>query len=169
MALHSDDVVDDVKQIVKLGRAASYATVNAVMTATYWNIGRRIVEEEQLGEERAAYGARLLENLSRELTREYGAGYSKRYLAYFRKFYVTIPDYSILQTRLQNLRWSHILMCLRVEDETARRWYLESSASENWSVRALDRNITRNTTNVITSLPQSPLKVCTRRRRKRRC
>ncbi len=139
--LHSDNIVDDIKQIVNIGKTSAYAAVNTIMTATYWNIGRRIIEEEQQGEHRAAYGKKLLDNLSHELTLEYGSGYSKRYLAYFRKFYLTIPDYTILQTRLQNLRWSHILSTLRVEDDVARRWYLENAAIENWSVRQLNRNI----------------------------
>lgn len=67
--------------------------------------------------------------------------FSQRYLAYFRKFYQTIPDMSILQTRLQNLGWSHILTALRVENSEARRWYLEQSSKEMWSVRMLSRNI----------------------------
>lgn len=67
--------------------------------------------------------------------------YSQRYLAYFRKFYLTMPDLTILQTRLQNLKWSHVLTTLRVDDETARRWYLETASQQMWSVRTLNRNI----------------------------
>ena len=67
--------------------------------------------------------------------------HSQRYLAYFRKFYLTMPDLAILQTRLQNLKWSHILATLRVEDETARRWYLEAASAQTWNVRTLNRNI----------------------------
>lgn len=134
-------VVDDIKTIIDKGRAAAYAAVNTTMIATYWNIGRRIVEEEQHGKERAEYGTELIKMLARELTHEYGGGFSERYLAYFRKFYLTVPDLQILQTRLQNLKWSHILATLRVEDETARRWYLQSASQQMWSVRALSRNI----------------------------
>ena len=103
-------VVDDIKRIIDTGRNAAYAAVDATMIATYWNIGRRIVEEEQHGQERAQYGKELIKTLAKELTHEYGSGYSQRYLAYFRKFYLTMPDLAILQTRLQNLKWSHILM-----------------------------------------------------------
>ena len=67
-----------------------------------------------------------------------GKGFSKRYLAYFRKFYLTIPNYEILQTRLQNVLWSHILTALRVDDPTAIRWYLETASREMWSVRMYD-------------------------------
>lgn len=121
-------IVNDIKQIINTGRAAAYSAVDSTMIATYWNIGRRIVEEEQHGEERAQYGKELIKSLAKELTHEYGSGYSQRYLAYFRKFYLTMPDLAILQTRLQNLRWSHILTTLRVEDEAARRWYLENAS-----------------------------------------
>ena len=133
IATNFSQVVDDIKQIIDTGRNAAYAAVDATMIATYWNIGRRIVEEEQHGQERAQYG--------KELTHEYGSGYSQRYLAYFRKFYLTMPDLAILQTRLQNLKWSHILATLRVEDETARRWYLEAASAQMWDVRTLNRNI----------------------------
>ena len=71
----------------------------------------------------------------------YGKGYSKRYLAYFRQFYLTINDIHILQTRLQNITWSHIIRVLGIEDPMAIRWYLESASKEMWSVRTLDRNV----------------------------
>lgn len=133
--------VDDVKTIINNGRSLAYTAVDTAMISTYWSVGRRIVEEEQKGSNRAAYGTKLLEHLSAELTQEYGSGYSARYLAYFRKFYLTIPDISILQTRLQNLRWSHIIEILRVGDEVARRWYLETASEQVWSIKALKRNI----------------------------
>lgn len=133
--------VADVKAIINQGRQEAYAQVDETMTRTYWNIGRRIVVEEQQGNERAEYGKELIAMLSRELTQEYGKGFSPRYLAYFRKFYLTVPNYGILQTRLQNLRWSHILATLRVDDEQARRWYLESASMEMWSVKTLNRNV----------------------------
>lgn len=133
--------LDDVKTIINKGRSLAYAAIDKTMISTYWNVGRRIVEEEQKGSNRAAYGSKLLVRLSEELTHEYGNGYSERYLAYFRKFYLTIPDISILQTRLQNLRWSHIIEILRVKDEVARRWYLEAASEQVWSIKALQRNI----------------------------
>lgn len=134
-------LIHDLKAIIDSGRTAAFSAVDATMTATYWHIGRRIVEEEQKGNARAAYGSNLLRQISQTLTRDYGPGYSPRYLAYFRKFYLTMPDSQILQTRLQNLRWSHILTTLRVDDEVARRWYLEAASREAWSVKTLSRNI----------------------------
>lgn len=113
----------DVCSIIEQGRKQAYASVNQKMIETYWNIGRRIVEEEQKGEERAEYGAKLIERLSELLTFQYGKGFSKRNLAYFRQFYLTINDIRILQSRLQNLTWTHITKVLRVEDTTAICWY----------------------------------------------
>lgn len=133
--------IAEVREIVEHGRQLAYTAVNGAMTSTYWQIGRRIVEEEQRGKERAEYGKALIAALSAELTRDYGSGFSKRYLAYFRKFYLTVPDGTILQTRLQNVSWSHILTTLRVDDATARRRYLETASEQSWSVRTLSRNI----------------------------
>lgn len=104
-----EKLVSDVRNIIEQGRSKAYSSVNRAMIETYWNIGKRIVEEEQQGNERAEYGKMLIKDLSARLTTEYGKGYSQRYLAYFRQFYLTIPDVMILQTRLQNLSWSHVL------------------------------------------------------------
>ena len=100
--------VNDIKQIVEQGRRASYGAVNAVMIETYWHIGKRIVEQEQNGKERAEYGKQLIEILSKELTIAYGKGFSKRNLQYFRYFYLTYIDIQIVQSRLHNLTWTHI-------------------------------------------------------------
>jgi len=71
----------------------------------------------------------------------YGKGFSKRYLAYFRKFHLTLSDIDILQTRLQDLTWSHVLTALRADSDVSIRWYLQMASQEMWSVRTLDRNI----------------------------
>ncbi len=137
----NETFVSDVQTIIEKGRQKAYQLVNSVMLNTYWNIGRRIVEEEQHGQQRAGYGEQIIPLLSKRLTHIYGKGFSPRYLSYFREFYIAIPDIKILQTRLQNLTWSHFLKAMRVENPTAMRWYLEISSKEMWSVRTLDRNI----------------------------
>jgi len=137
----NQEFVNDVCTIIDEGRQKAYASVNSSMIETYWKIGKRIVEEEQCGNERAEYGKRIIEQLSNELTMRYGKGFSKRYLAYFRKFYLIIDDIQILQTSLQNLTWSHILTALRADSLESIRWYLLSASQEMWSVRTLDRNI----------------------------
>ena len=98
----------DVCTIIETGRTKAYASVNATMIETYWNIGKRIVEEEQQGKERAKYGDHVLEGLSSELTTRYGKGFSARYLRSFRKFYLILPDYEIWKSRFPNLTWTHI-------------------------------------------------------------
>lgn len=149
---------NDVCRIIEQGRQQAYAAVNSSMIETYWNIGRRIVEEEQQGKERAEYGEQIIERLSHQLTHQYGKGFSKRYLAYFRSFYLIIQDIGILQSRLQNLTWTHIVKVLRVDDPTAIRWYLEMASQEMWSVRTLDRNISTQYYERHYVQPQLPMK-----------
>ena len=133
--------VADIRMIIDAGRNNAGNAVNQAMLLTYWNIGKRIVEEEQNGQKRAGYGRRLIPLLADELTREYGNSYSARNLHYYRKFYQCFPNIEILNTRVQNLRWSHCRCLLRVNDEEARLWYMNEAAKENWDVRTLDRNI----------------------------
>lgn len=133
--------LEDIKQIITSGQKYAYQAANKAMILTYWQIGKRIVEQEQNGEERAAYGKALLETLADELTKEYGKSYSKRNLQYFRKFYFAFPDERIVNTCVHNLNWSHFRTLLRVQDENARMWYMNEASNENWSVRTLDRNI----------------------------
>lgn len=129
----------DVCSIIEQGRKEAYASVNHKMIETYWNIGRRIVEEEQNGEARAEYGAQIIAQLSELLTHQYGKGFSKRNLAYFRQFYLTINDIRILQSRLQNLAWTHITKVLRVEDSIAIRWYLEMASKDMWDKQIITK------------------------------
>ena len=147
--------VDDIKEIVKRGQKAAYGVVSAVMTETYWNIGKRIVEQEQKGKERAEYGKHLIDLLSEELTKEFGKNYSKRNLFYYKKFYLYFPDWEIVNACVHNLTWTHYRVLLRVSDENARIWYLKESSEQVWSSRTLDRNIA---TQYYYRLLQSPKK-----------
>lgn len=156
--LVNKEFVNEVCSIIEAGRQKAYSAVNNSMIETYWKIGERIVIEEQNGNERAEYGKRIIEHLSKELTFKYGKGFSKRYLAYFRKFYLTIDNLQILQTRLQNLTWSHILTALRVDSDVSIRWYLETASLEMWSVRTLDRNISTQYFERHFSQPKLPMK-----------
>ena len=134
-------VITDIKDIISSGKKFAYNAANKAIVLTYWQIGRRIVEQEQGGKERAEYGKALLEILSDELTREYGKSYSKRNLQYFRKFYLAFPDEQIVNACVHNLNWTHFRCLLRVMDETARLWYMKEASQEGWSSRTLDRNI----------------------------
>ena len=137
----TENCVNDIKAIIEQGRQAAYSSVNLLMIQTYWNIGKRIVEEEQKGDARAEYGKQLIDKIAVELRKDYGNGFGARYLRSFRQFYLTIPDYEIWKSRFPNLMWTRIFRCLRLENHDAIRWYLETSSKEMWSVRTLDRNI----------------------------
>ena len=117
----------DVCSIIEQGRKDAYSAVSQKMIETYWNIGRRIVEEEQHGKERAEYGAQIITHLAKQLTHQYGKGFSARYLRSFRQFYLVVNDFKIWKSRFPNLTWTHVFKTLRVEDETAIRWYLNRS------------------------------------------
>lgn len=156
--LVNGSLISDIKRIVEQGRKEAYASVNAMMIATYWQIGKRIVEEEQKGGKRAEYGKQLIDSLSKQLTFDYGAGFSPRYLRAFRQFYLIVPDYEIWKSRFPNLQWTHIFRTLRIQDETAIRWYLEMAAKEMWSVRTLDRNISTQYFERHFKQPQLPMK-----------
>ena len=133
--------IDDIKRLIEDARLNTYAAINAVMLETYWNIGKRIVEQEQQGKSRAEYGTQLLKVLSGELSAAFGKGFSARNLRNYRQFYLSFPHVEIWHTRVPNLTWSHIRTLLRVTDDAARIWYLNEAAQEMWSVRTLDRNI----------------------------
>ena len=134
-------VLNDIRGIIEQGRKMAYVAAGQTAIATFWNVGRRIVEEEQNGEKRAAYGSQLIRNLASELTPIYGNSYSKRNLDYYRKFYLLFPDSEIVNARVHNLEWSHIRRVLSVANPEARLWYLKSASNNMWSVRELDRNI----------------------------
>ncbi|MDR2543445.1 MAG: PDDEXK nuclease domain-containing protein [Treponema sp.] len=132
---------DDISQILLEGRKKVHFAVNFAMVETYWNIGRRIVEQEQQGKERANYGEQLLVNLSRHLGSTFGRGFSVANLWNFRQFYLTWQNDEILYTLCRELSWSHIRLIMRLDTEKAREYYLNEARVQGWSVRILERNI----------------------------
>lgn len=151
----TDNCVTDIKTIIEQGRQAAYSSVNLVMINTYWNVGRRIVEEEQNGSDRAEYGDFLVKRIAEELSKDYGSNFNYRNICYYRKFYLSFSDLEIVNTRVHNLTWSHFRTLLRVADEDARIWYMKEANEQMWSVRTLDRNIS---TQYYYRLLQSPKK-----------
>ena len=137
----SNNYINEIKKILKNARQKAYTAVNSAMVEAYWEIGRRIVEEEQRGKERAEYGKEIVKNLSKELTEEFGKGFSRRTLWEMRKLYVYFSDYEKVRTLFAQLTWSHFQKVLRVSSEKARIFYLTEAAENMWSVRTLDRNI----------------------------
>jgi len=126
-----------VKEILESARSRAYAAVNFAMVEAYWNIGRLIVEK-QGGEERAEYGASLINDLSERLTADFGKGYDESNLRYMRKFYMTFPIRDALR---HELSWTHYRMIMKVENPNAREYYLEESVKGIWSTRQLERQI----------------------------
>ncbi|MEX8546815.1 MAG: YhcG family protein [Mucilaginibacter sp.] len=122
-------------------RQTAYTAINASMVQAYWQIGKRIVEQEQEGEKRAAYGGQVLKELSIALTTEFGKGFSAANLRNFRQFYLTYPNQKICYTLCSKLTWSHNRLIMRIDDTDARNWYLKEAAEQGWSVRALERNL----------------------------
>jgi len=128
----------DICAILKGARKQLQQTVNFTMVDAYWQVGRLIVEHEQEGKNKAEYGKSTLINLSQRLTKEFGRGFDASNLRRMRQFYLAFP---ICGTVSHKLSWSHYRELLRIENPTARAWYMKESVEQNWSVRALDRQI----------------------------
>lgn len=125
-------------ELIRHARHQAMRAVDMVQVQTCWEIGRHIVEFEQGGEARAAYGKRLLATLAEELGVEFGKGFDERNLRHMRAFYQTFPMWNALRTELS---WTHYRTLLRVEGEAARHWYMNEAATQNWGTRALERQI----------------------------
>lgn len=132
----------DIREILRTARQKAYTAVNFAMVEAYWLIGRRIVEEEQAGKERAGYGNKIITSLSRRLSDEFGNGLSVANLKNFRQFYLTFPDFTKSYTLCSQLSWSHLRLIMRLNSPEVRNYYISETASQNWSVRQLQRNIT---------------------------
>ncbi|QNL40925.1 MULTISPECIES: PDDEXK nuclease domain-containing protein [Bacteroides] len=132
---------NEIREMLRNARLQTYTAINSIMTQTYWKIGKRIVEQEQEGKERANYGSFLIKKLSIALSEEFGQGLSMANLWNFRQFYLVFPEESILYTVCRELTWSHIRLIMRIDNALERDFYLKESHSQNWSVRLLERNI----------------------------
>ena len=139
ISIYNADFIQEIKRIVTQARQKAYTAINSAMVEAYWQMGKRIVEQEQQGKDRADYGSQLLKSLSKELTAEFGKGFSVGSLYYYRQFYQTFPE--IFATPWQILTWSHYKRLLQVTNAEARAWYLKEAAEQMWSYRTLDRNI----------------------------
>lgn len=135
------DYIEEIKTILLQARQKAYTTVNTAMVEAYWMIGKRIVDQEQHGENRAAYGENILKELSKSLTGTFGKGFSYSNLYNFRQFYLTYSEHDKFYTLCRKLTWSHNRLIMRVENIEARKYYLTEAAEQNWSVRTLERNI----------------------------
>lgn len=159
------DIHAGIVQLLEDARRAAARSVNALMAATYWEIGRRLVEAEQGGKERAGYGERLIQRLADDLSARFGRGFSRQNLQQMRLFYLTWPTSQICQTPSSNLSrnvgtndagtepnlatlaacfplpWSAYVRLLSVKSDAARAFYETEALRGGWSVRQLDRQI----------------------------
>ena len=127
-----------ISAILAEARGRVWQAVNSTMVAAYWEIGRTIVEKEQRGQSRAAYGTSLLSQLSRRLTDEFGKGFDRTNLQQMRNFYLAYPNCDALR---HELSWTHYRLLLRVENTDARGFYAAEAVNARWSTRELDRQI----------------------------
>lgn len=133
--------IQEIKQILIAARQQSYRAINVAMIEAYWKIGQKIVLQEQNGKEKANYGEAVLKELSKNLSAEFGKGFSSANLRNFRQFYLTYPDEQICYTVCSKLSWSHNRLIMRIDNLETRQFYLTEACQENWSVRTLERNI----------------------------
>ena len=132
----------EIRELLKQSRNTAYKTVNTIMVQTYWQIGKRIVEQEQHGENRANYGDYLITKLSKYLSDTIGKGFSEANLWNIRQFYLVFPDFNQFSTqRVENLTWTNIRMIMRLDNKKEREYYLIESSEQNWSSRLLERHI----------------------------
>ena len=132
----------EIGDLLQEARNKSHQVVNMVMVQTYWQIGRRIVEQEQEGNSRAEYGGYLITNLSRHLSDSFGKGFSEANLWNMKQFYQTFPDFEQFSTHcVGNLSWTNTRRIMRLDTPEERHFYLKEASSQNWSSRQLERNI----------------------------
>ena len=132
-------LLSSIKEVILKAKQVAYKSNNSILLNTYWEIGRLIVEDEQQGAAKAAYGKAVLKTLSKQLTLEFGKGYDERNLSNIRAFYLSFPIWNALRTELS---WTHYRMLSRIENETLRHQYVRYAIDGNWDTRSLQRNIT---------------------------
>jgi predicted nuclease of restriction endonuclease-like (RecB) superfamily len=131
-------LLSSLRGLIQEARRHALRQLDAGQVRTCWEIGRHIVEFEQGGTVRAEYGKRLLETLARDLASEFGRGFDISNLRYMRLFYQAFPIRDALR---HELSWTHYRLLLKLDSEPARQWYMTEAAAQNWSTRALDRQI----------------------------
>ena len=128
----------ELAELIRQARQQALRAVDTLQVQTCWEIGRHIVEFEQGGEARAAYGKKLLPTLAKVLTAEFGKGFDATNLRHMRGFFLAFPIRDALR---RELSWTHYRTLLKVNSGSARQWYMHEAATQNWSTRALERQI----------------------------
>jgi len=135
-----DSLVGDIRELIEETRSAVAVTVNAGLTLLYWRIGVRI-REDILGNERAGYGDEIVSTLSRQLTIEYGRGFSEKSLRHMIRFAEAFQDERIVSALMRQLSWTHFLSVIYLPDPLQRDFYVEMCRVEKWSTRTLQKKI----------------------------
>lgn len=133
-----NELLNTIGSTIETARQNAVKAVNHELVKANWEIGRHIVEFEQLGEERAEYGSNLLSNLSKDLKQRFGKGFGRRNILDMRRFYMAYQKWQAVPAKLS---WTHIVTLLGVSDDHARKFYEKQSVLENWGYRELDRQI----------------------------
>jgi len=133
-----EQIYQRIKEVLTNARSRAWQAVNTAMVASYWEIGRIIIEEEQKGKARAEYGEYILANLAKKLTKDFGKGFDESNLRYIRKFYMVFPIRDAVRHKLS---WTHYRLLLRVEKPDARSFYETECVNSRWSTRELERQI----------------------------
>jgi predicted nuclease of restriction endonuclease-like (RecB) superfamily len=131
-------IVDEIKSIIDQSRKNAVQAINHERVVMYWNIGRRIFEEEQHGRERAIYGEKLMDYLADQLQPQFGDGFAIRNLNRFRQFYRKFPIVSALRTQLS---WTHYKSLLSINGEEKIEFYIQETLKNSWTSRQMDRQI----------------------------
>ncbi len=131
-------LIEEIKTLILLSREQAIRAVDQTRVLMYWNIGKRIFEEEQAGKERADYGSYLIKSLSEALQPEFGSGFAVRQLERYRQFYRMFPIASALRTQFS---WTHYKLLISIEKEDKREYYQLEASSNNWTARQLERQI----------------------------
>lgn len=139
-AIVSDGLLSDLRQLIDSAKSQVVQTANYVLVALYWNVGKRI-KTEILGNKRAGYGKEIVSALSRELTLEYGTGFSETNLWHMIRFAEVYPDEKILYALSRELNWTHFRHIIYIEDSLQRDFYAEMCRAERWSTRTLHAKI----------------------------
>ena len=142
MELKAKEVIDtlysDVRQIIESARSNAVRSVDFCRVQMYWNLGKRIFEEEQQGKDRADYGSYLIKNLAKRLEPEFGSGFGIRQLERARSFYRTYPIASTVRTQLN---WSQYKLLISIDDPDKREYYELESVNNAWTARETERQI----------------------------
>ncbi len=168
LARSMEPLYREIRAVLEEARTGAYRAVNAAMVQAYWRVGRLIVEHEQKGRSRAEYGESVIASLAVRLTKDLGRGFDERNLWYMRSFYLAFPILNAARSESPGtkkravaprelpirhsaggespalrpeLSWTHYRLLLAVTDPAAREWYMNEAATQHWSTRQLERQI----------------------------